>query len=1029
MKVAIIQISDIHLASAKDFIISRMKLIAKSARTVTDSCDKIIMTIAGDVADKGRSEEYAEALSFFNKLEKEILQNNDVVKNIDYIIVPGNHDCSLSNSEPLRDALIASVLKDTSSVPEQISNVLLEAQKGFWDFSKELTGREIQDCVSHEISIKLNDEYTITFLCYNTSLCTKIHEVVGGLMVPEDKFLQPSVDSQNNITISIFHHNSGWLSPSTNNKKLFENHIFETSDIVICGHEHDRKERLENSLHGDEQLVYLEGAAFQYGSSSEYYINVIDTETLECEKHTLKYQHSVQPDMCLYRDTVEMFAIRNKIRGLQLRKDFEDKLQKLPIKITHPVVGDLHLSDCYVFPDLEPELNKEDEYGAYLDSEDLVKNKKQNTRIFILEGASRCGKSSLLKMFYLCMLKTGIYPIMLKGKDISNSTHFNGLLEKNYKQQYDYKSRPYDFYKQLERCKKVLLIDNLNRSSLNRDSIQTIYKSSLNQFETIIVTTDERLKISQILPNTELKDMYRQYRILSFGSIKRNLLIEKWQRLGANYETLDERTLEQEVKEIFDTVSSILGEQFLSPYPFYLLSLLQNLNQAAKRQEVHQTYYAYCYKSLLISSLDSVEIEPEKQKQLLAFLAYIAYKKFEKDDLNYTFSSAEFEKTFWEYKNTYVFLYKSPESCKKDLVNATILEEEYGSITFSSKYIYYYLAAEKLAEYFNKDAKAKNMVEKMCLNLHNEEYSHILIFLVYHTRDYSLIDNLLIASTIPLESLKPVTLSKGDKLYADVTGIIEDVRQKVMIQNEDPKKKRLENLQKAEVAERKAEKEEANRDIVQEIQEIEKDPQLMEVLTAMRSIKILGQIVKNESSNIKKEKILELLVQTYTTSFRIISSFASMVQEETDEIVESFIDEAKSKGRNIDYHSLRDKIGKMVGYLVYKFCLYNFANLTHSVGTKNLDEIYDGVAEKIGTPAARLVSFTIKSYYGKRLDITELRNLYHEFNGNPVAQQVLRARALHYVYHNTVERSEKQKIGKICNLKLIDKADPNKGKR
>lgn len=107
----------------------------------------------------------------------------------------------------------------------------------------------------------------------------------------------------------------------------------------------------------------------------------------------------------------------------------------------------------------------------------------------------------------------------------------------------------------------------------------------------------------------------------------------------------------------------------------------------------------------------------------------------------------------------------------------------------------------------------------------------------------------------------------------------------------------------------------------------------------------------------------------------------------------------------------------------------NFANLTHSVGTKNLDEIYDGVAEKIGTPAARLVSFTIKSYYGKRLDITELRNLYHEFNGNPVAQQVLRARALHYVYHNTVERSEKQKIGKICNLKLIDKADPNKGKR
>lgn len=1029
MKVAIIQISDIHLAGAKDFIISRMRHIAKSARTVTDSCDRIIMAIAGDIADKGKLEEYAEALSFFKQLEKEILQNNDTVKNIDYIPVPGNHDCALSDIEPVRDALISSVLKNTKSVPEEINLILLQAQQNYWDFSEKLTGRKVIDRVSHEVSLKLDDEYTMTFLCYNTSLCTKIHESVGGLMIPEDKFLQPSVDSQNNIIISIFHHNSGWLSPSTNNKKLFEKHVFETSDIVICGHEHDRKERLESSLQGDEQLVYLEGAAFQYGHSSEYYINVIDTETLECEKHTLRYQNSAQPDMCMYKDSIETFVIHNRVRGLQLHKGFEDRLQKLPIKITHPIAGDLRLSDCYIFPDLEPELNKDYEYGVYIDSESLVKNRDKDTRIYILEGASRCGKSSLLKMYYLCMLRAGVYPIILKGNEITNSKLFNVLLEKTYKQQYNTKSRSYDFYKQMDRNKKVLLIDNLNRSSLNREGIQAIYNNSLSQFETVIVTADERLKMSQILPSTEQKDMFQQYRILSLGSVKRNLLIEKWQRMGTNYETLDERTLEQEVKEIYDTVSSILGEQFLPSYPFYLLSLLQNLNQAAKRQEVHQTYYAYCYKSLLISSLDSVGIEAEKQKQLLAFLAYIAYKLFEKDNMNHTFTSAEFENVFWEYKKTFVFLYESPDFCKKDLMNATILEEDDGYISFSSKYIYYYLAAEKLAEYISRDAKVQDKVERMCLNLHNEEYAHILIFLVYHTRDYSLIDNLLIASTIPLEYLQPTTLSNNDGLFSDMNGIIENVRQKVMIQNEDPKKKRLEKLQKAEVAERKAEKEEANRDIVQEIQEIEKNPQLMELLTAMRSIKILGQIVKNESSNLEKEKIQELLIQAYTTSFRIISSFASMIQEETDDMVKSIIDKANSKGRNIDYYSLREKVSKMVGYFVYKFCLYNFSNLTHSVGTKNLDEIYDGVAEKIGTPAARLVSFTIKSYYGKKLNTNELRNLYREFDGNPVAQQILRARALHYVYHNSVERSEKQRIGQICGLKLIDKADPNKDKR
>lgn len=237
MKVAIIQISDIHISGMRNFIISRVKHIAKSARAITDSCDRIIMTIAGDIVDKGKPEEYVVALSFFKQLEEEILQNNDNVKNIDYIMVPGNHDCTLSDTEHVRDALIASALRDTKSVPIDISSILLQAQQNYWDFSEKLTGRKVKDRISHELTLKLDDEYTMTFLCYNTSLCTKIHESVGGLMVPEDKFLQPSTDSQNNIIISIFHHNSGWLSPNTNNKKLFEKHIFETSNIVICGHE------------------------------------------------------------------------------------------------------------------------------------------------------------------------------------------------------------------------------------------------------------------------------------------------------------------------------------------------------------------------------------------------------------------------------------------------------------------------------------------------------------------------------------------------------------------------------------------------------------------------------------------------------------------------------------------------------------------------------------------------------------------------------------------------------------------------
>ena len=63
------------------------------------------------------------------------------------------------------------------------------------------------------------------------------------------------------------------------------------------------------------------------------------------------------------------------------------------------------------------------------------------------------------------------------------------------------------------------------------------------------------------------------------------------------------------------------------------------------------------------------------------------------------------------------------------------------------------------------------------------------------------------------------------------------------------------------------------------------------------------------------------------------------------------------------------------------------------------------------------------------MDISTLEELFNEFNSNPVAQQILRARAIHYVYHNTVSSNDKRRIGQICKLKLIDVADINKNKR
>ena len=77
---------------------------------------------------------------------------------------------------------------------------------------------------------------------------------------------------EDDIVISMYHHNTGWLSPNTknNNKKRFEQHLLQTSNIVMCGHEHVSNHQLISDIATNDALTYLEGASLQNDSVSVF---------------------------------------------------------------------------------------------------------------------------------------------------------------------------------------------------------------------------------------------------------------------------------------------------------------------------------------------------------------------------------------------------------------------------------------------------------------------------------------------------------------------------------------------------------------------------------------------------------------------------------------------------------------------------------------------------------------------------------------------------------------------------------------
>jgi hypothetical protein len=100
-----------------------------------------------------------------------------------------------------------------------------------------------------------------------------------------------------------------------------------------------------------------------------------------------------------------------------------------------------------------------------------------------------------------------------------------------------------------------------------------------------------------------------------------------------------------------------------------------------------------------------------------------------------------------------------------------------------------------------------------------------------------------------------------------------------------------------------------------------------------------------------------------------------------------------------------------------KACISVFSKFIQSLGVRELNEIYKEVAKEIDTPAAKIVSFSINSYYGK-IDMKELETLAKEFESNPVAMQILKARVKAYVYNNYIDYKNKQRIAAYLQMKV-----------
>ncbi len=1003
MMIGILHLTDLHIKENTNL----QKKIESLATVINNSnqynnIKKIYIAISGDLAHSGYSEEYNNIKTTLDSLLKKLKIDSKI------IMVPGNHDCNFKKEDDLRKLLLKNVSYDSIGIDYSMPNSVLSTQDDFWDFyekynpiPKNKMFFSIEDFI---------DGKKIQFNCYNTAWMSSLEEKVGELFFPT-KLIPQKIKDNSDLIISIFHHPLNWLSPhGNNNKKEFEDHLYNNSNILLIGHEHTPGFSQKIELTKEQTIFDIAGGCFSSSlnnTDSEFQFLTINLneKNFVFEKYSLKnivYKLTYTSPIISFRE------IQNNNKDFPIKKDYSNKIEKIDIPLTLKTEN-LKLSSFFIFPYIEEIAVEKIDMKNKIDSSEL-KNTTSNEAL-ILSGEEQSGKTSLLKMLFVSFYENGYSPLFIEGSDMKK--HITKIIRDSFEEIYSDDHNEYNRYLELSQDKKILFIDDFKSSPTAIESIKKIRLE--NTFFKIFISIDS---LSFDLNLHSIFYDFKHYKINPLNFCKINELIKKYnlfslkKDLEKNEEQQKQLSLENE-RETFDKIKELLKDQLLDTYPIYILILLDTLN--TQNFDLEKTSYGSCYSALITLALVKKGKVPKEEETLgsyLNFLEHFSYYLF-KNNKN-RISDDEFHTFYIEYKKDYMI--GKYELLKNSLIKSLILKESKDQLFFGYKYISYFLTAKYIA---NSEKNKESIIQNLFKNLSIEENANILVFITYHSKDSKFIEEALLNAMLVFEDLDPITLEKKCSLNKILNEISSSMTSEISDSLQTPLEKREEALHQMDLKSNNNSLQKKEQNLLKQKEEIE--ALVNPFLNSFKAIDILGQIIKNNRGSSTKTDTINNITVLYLTAFRTISYYGKIIEELKYEIANTIKEILEKKIEHKTFHNITSfellkkiekDINKFLQFSSLSTCLIIFSRVARSIGVKNLEELFSTVGEEINTPAAKLVSFTINSYHNK-MDIDKLKKLKKEFDGNLVAENILRARAQNYISNNYIDYKEKDKIKAI----------------
>ncbi len=683
-------------------------------------------------------------------------------------------------------------------------------------------------------------------------------------------------------------------------------------------------------------------------------------------------------------------------KQLKISKDFDKFLNSVEaLTNSHPYKDSIYLDDIFIAPELYM-FDESREHKGKVSFEDVLNKLTDYGKIAIF-GDSLSGKTTLCKMIFRKLKDIGFIPIYINDRENQFKGRIINKIKDALKSQYE--NADIDIILQ-EKERIVPIVDDFHYAK-NKEKII----SELSQFPMCAVAADDLYVFN--LKNEELLNSFNFFEILELKPSQRYELIRKWKSI--TNDSINDQDVYNEIDKTVELIDSFLGKIYgggiIPSYPFFIISsIIAYEIFTPVNQEI--TSQGHCYQALIFFYLKRKGIRNEDIDFYINFLTELAFCFYNKKVKS--ISIVDFNDFVESYKDKFHLPLDINEMINN--LDQIVCRDSLNNLSFKYPYFYYYFAAKYLAEHQDDDS-IKKLIFNIIQNLHKEENAYICIFIIHHTKNIEVIEEILLNAMCLLDEYKPATLSKEEVSFFDsqVDKLIKIAPPNRKINPEKARQKKLKIEDQME--------EDLKSKDNQDDDYSEDDEKLIRFKKAIKTAEVIGSILKNRAGSLEKDKLKQLFEEANYIYFRLLSFLLSNMQSMDKDIVDYIVERIKReiKKKNVDLETIdENELRKIVESVVWKlnflliFALIKHA--VHSLGSDRLQDIIKEITESINTPVSFVLKHGIFMWYIKHINIDEIAKRIKEKDFSLLAKRLLDLMIVEYCILHPVNHRDLQKI-------------------